>query len=244
MLNHQFDEFNGIIIDAGLLPECAKVFAEGLAALLAHAKQHQTSVVWITVPIVKTHLIPILTQQGFTFHNCLETEMTLIHKSDVNDVAPFVPTHSLGAGGFVQRPNGDILCIREKGATTYKLPGGHVELGEKVEEAVIRETFEETGVMATFNSILALASTHPYRFGKSNIYIVCALTPVSEHIDIKDQNEVDDARWIAPDKFLAEETNSVFNKYLVKSLLNQNGLSKANIDLSRFSNRKHEVFLP
>lgn len=46
--------------------------------------------------------------------------------------------------------NGEILLgkrgLSKHGAGTWALPGGHVELGEAADEAVIRETREELGV--------------------------------------------------------------------------------------------------
>jgi NADH pyrophosphatase NudC (nudix superfamily) len=116
-------------------------------------------------------------------------------------------------------------------------------LGEKLEEGVMREVFEETGVSTHFDGVLALASTHPYKFGKSNIYMVCRLTPLSTDIAIQDTDEIEDAKWIMPDVFLNDVNNSVFNKYLVKSLLSKEGLVKTELDLSKISARKHEVFL-
>ncbi len=243
MLSHQYDAFNGVIVDTESLPTAVDGFSKGLDELLAHSKQHEKAVIWLTLPIELSHLVSVATQQGFTFHNCLASEVTLVRKSKATDFAPYVATHSLGAGGFVQNAQGEILVIRERGGNTYKLPGGHIELGEKVEEAVIREVMEETGVSTHFQGILGLASTHPYRFGKSNIYVVCRLTPLSTEIAIQDTHEIEDARWIMPDVFLNDTNNSVFNKYLVKSLLSKEGLVKTELDLSKFSTRKHEVFL-
>ncbi len=243
MLSHEFDAFNGIIVDTQSLPTTVESFSKGLETLLQLSKQQQKSVIWLTLPIGLSHLVAVATQQGFTFHNCLAKEVTLIHKSKDSDIAPYVPTHSLGAGGFVQNPQGEILVIRERGRATYKLPGGHMELGEKVEEAVIREVLEETGIKTHFNGVLGLASTHPYRFGKSNIYIVCRLTPLSTEIAIQDTQEIEDAQWMNPEVFLNDPNNSVFNKYLVKSLLGKKGLLKSELDLSQFSNLKHEVLL-
>ena len=108
---------------------------------------------------------------------------------------------------------------------------------------MIREVLEETGIQTTFNSVLGMASTHPYRFGKSNIYIVCKLAPLSTQIDIQDTHEIDDAKWILPEHFLADDNNSKFNKYLIKSLLNTTGLGKSTLDFSQFSKLKHEIFL-
>ena len=243
MLAFEYNKFNGIIINSAEIPDDQDVFLQHLSALLEHASLHKKSVIWLTLPIDLAHLITIATTQGFTFHNCLPTEVTLTFKSQEENYVPFVPTHSLGAGGFVQNQLGEILVIRERGASTYKLPGGHIELGEKIEDAVIREVLEETGIETTFDSVLGMASTHPYRFGKSNIYIVCKLAPQSSQINILDTHEIEDAKWILPENFLADSNNSTFNKYLVKSLLNATGLGKSSVDLSQFSKLKHEVFL-
>lgn len=243
MLSHVYDAFNGIIVDTESLPTAVDEFSHALDKLLVHSNQQEKSVIWLTLPIELSHLVSVATELGFTFHNCLAKEVTLIRKSKASDYAPYVPTHSLGAGGFIQNVNGEILVIRERGGTTYKLPGGHVELGENVEEAIIREVLEETGVATHFQGVLALASTHPYRFGKSNIYMVCRLKPLSTHIAIEDTVEIEDAQWIMPEDFLTDANNSVFNKYLVKSLLSKQGLAKTELDLSQFSNRRHEVFL-
>jgi 8-oxo-dGTP pyrophosphatase MutT (NUDIX family) len=243
LLAFEYNKFNGIIINSEQLPADIDVFLPKLMALLDHATLQQKSVIWLTLPISLAHLIAAATAQGFTFHNCLPTEVTLIFKSQAQDFVPFVPTHSLGAGGLVQNLQGEILVIREHGATTYKLPGGHIELGETIEDAVIREVLEETGIQTTFSTVLGMASTHPYRFGKSNIYIVCKLVPLSTQINIQDTHEIDDAKWILPQDYLVDANNSSFNKYLVKSLINATGLGKSTLDLSQFSSLKHEVFL-
>jgi 8-oxo-dGTP pyrophosphatase MutT (NUDIX family) len=243
LLAFEYNPFNGIIIDNQQLPNELDVFSEHLNAVLKHGKQHNKAVIWLTLSIDLAHFISVATQQGFTFHNCQPLEVTLVFKSKPEDFAPFVPTHSLGGGGLVQNNDGEILVIRERGANTYKLPGGHIELGEKIEDAVIREVLEETGIPTRFEAVLGMASTHPYRFGKSNIYMVCKLTPLSTDINIQDTDEIDDAKWVSPKRYLMDDKNSVFNKYLVKSLVNTAGLTKSTLDLSQFSNLKHEVFL-
>jgi hypothetical protein len=62
-------------------------------------------------------------------------------------------------------------------------------------------------------------------------------------IAIQDTQEIEDAQWMNPEVFLNDPNNSVFNKYLVKSLLGKKGLLKSELDLSQFSNLKHEVLL-
>jgi nucleoside triphosphatase len=50
-------------------------------------------------------------------------------------------------GAFIFNQEGELLLLKShKWPGMYVVPGGHVELGEHIEEAVIRETKEETGL--------------------------------------------------------------------------------------------------
>lgn len=50
-------------------------------------------------------------------------------------------------GAFIFNKAGEILLLKShKWPGKYVVPGGHVELGERIEEAVIREAKEETGL--------------------------------------------------------------------------------------------------
>jgi len=50
-------------------------------------------------------------------------------------------------GAFIFNPNRELLLLRShKWPGRYVVPGGHVELGERLEQAVIREAKEETGL--------------------------------------------------------------------------------------------------
>jgi nucleoside triphosphatase len=50
-------------------------------------------------------------------------------------------------GAVIFNPENKILlCKSHKWDNKYVIPGGHIELGEKMEEALKREVLEETGV--------------------------------------------------------------------------------------------------
>ncbi|WKZ40829.1 MAG: NUDIX domain-containing protein [Anaerolineales bacterium] len=50
-------------------------------------------------------------------------------------------------GVFIFNPDGEILLVRShKWHGKYVVPGGHVELGERIEQAAVREAKEETGL--------------------------------------------------------------------------------------------------
>ena len=243
MLIFEEDAFNGLVVDKTRLPTDKQAFSQQLDALIAYVHQQQKKVIWLTLPIELADYVAVCTAHDFVFHTCLRDEVTLIRKSDPTNLAPYEPTHSLGAGGFVQNPQGQLLVIKERGASNYKLPGGHVELGEKIEEAVVREVYEETGIRSELESVLAMATTHPYQFGKSNIYYVCRLVPLNLDIEIVDSHEIADAKWVDPQAFIQDEQNGQFNRYLVSSLLNVKGLGKSKLDVSKLSHRKHEIFI-
>jgi nucleoside triphosphatase len=50
-------------------------------------------------------------------------------------------------GAFIFNAKGELLLLQShKWPGRYVVPGGHVELGERLEQAVIRESKEETGL--------------------------------------------------------------------------------------------------
>lgn len=243
MLSFKADAFNGIIIDTDKLPATQALFQAALELTIAHAASQNKRLIWLTLPIERSNTVPIATELGFVFHNCLETEITLILRLAKNAYAPFVPTHSIGAGALVINENNQILVIREKIATGigYKLPGGHIEIDEDIHNAIEREVFEETGITAKFKQLVGFANKHPYRFGKSNIYFICSLVPITTEIEIQDTDEIADARWVDLSTYIQDETNSHFNREMVKSLSNANGLKVVELDFNQGTHGKREV---
>ena len=49
-------------------------------------------------------------------------------------------------GVLIQNPEGKFLIMHGSKFTHWTIPGGHVEMGESIEEAVKREAKEETGL--------------------------------------------------------------------------------------------------
>ena len=52
----------------------------------------------------------------------------------------------------------ELLLMRRSDNGHWGLPGGYVEKGESVAEAVAREVFEETGVMITVGRLIGIYS--------------------------------------------------------------------------------------
>jgi len=209
------DKFNGIIIDPATAPHDADSFNAELSEITEFSKQNNKGIIWISLPISLSHLIPVATELGFVFHNCLEDEITLIHKSEIVEFVPFIPTHTLGAGALITNEHNQVLMIKEHGMTGYKLPGGHIELGEGIEESVVRETLEETGIEATFVSVVGMATSHPYQFGKS---------------------------WIDVEEYINNPDSYPFNRQLVGSLIGKQGLELTQLEGNYGPVHKPEIF--
>lgn len=242
--NYQFDDFNGVTISS--LPEItsASGFRDALINLLQLAKHNHKQLIWLTLPRSQAIYIPIATDLSFQFHNCLSDEITLTLSLKDDAYIPFIPTYTIGAGAIVVNKHDEVLVIRERisSGMAYKLPGGHVELSEKISDAIVREVYEETGINAQFQSILGMTSKHPYRFGKSNMYFICKLDALSETIAIQDTKEIIDAKWIKIADYIKDETHHVFNRQMVEQLYNKKGFQPVNASNKGESNPKLETF--
>ena len=67
--------------------------------------------------------------------------------------------YSVSAGAAIQDEAGRFLAIRRRDNGRWELPGGIVEPGERLEDALVREVVEETGYLVRHGDIDALAAT-------------------------------------------------------------------------------------
>ena len=55
----------------------------------------------------------------------------------------------------------------------WKIPGGHVEAGEFIGDAAVREVWEETGIKTKFVSILGIGELKTAIFGQPGFQFFC-----------------------------------------------------------------------
>lgn len=67
------------------------------------------------------------------------------------------PKHIVAVSGLISHPNSDVLLIRSP-KRGWEFPGGQVEEGETLIEALQREIREESGVNASIGSLVGIYS--------------------------------------------------------------------------------------
>jgi len=222
------DRFGGIIVDSSTLPENPDGFAEQLQHSFDIWREQGSKLVWIEVPLAKSNLIPIAVEAGSIFHHSTHDHLMLAHRLVSDAYVPSYATHYIGAGGVVINERQELLVVselhrRDKSRPYYKLPGGALNQKEHLADAVMREVYEETGVETKFEAVVCFRHWHNYRFGKSDIYFICRLSPLSDAITRQD-NEIDECLWMPVDEYLNSEYVGEFNRRIVELALNHKGL--------------------
>jgi 8-oxo-dGTP diphosphatase len=235
------DRYDGVTIDGSCVTYTALEFEAALRELLQSLQNKK--LLWIKLAIERSELIPVLTTQGFVFHHCNLEDITLVKKIVEHAIIPTAVNHTLGVGAVVLHHD-NLLVIKDRIHQTYKLPGGFIDDGEHISQAIVREVFEETGIEVAFESVVSLGHFTPAQFGESNLYVIALAKPQTTDIDIKDKDEILEARWINVSEYLEREDVLPYNKAIVnKALTTIKGLQIDNdIELHVRAHTQYELF--
>jgi 8-oxo-dGTP pyrophosphatase MutT (NUDIX family) len=242
-MKYHLNAFNGVIIDPLTLPRHDEPLRAALEGLLVYLQREDKGLAWITLPLARSAAIPLFVEYGFVFHSCLPDSLTLVRQPAPSTFVPFVPTHILGAGAIVMNAQGEVLVVRERGRSGFNLPGGHIDAGERIEDGIVREVLEETGIETRLESIIGFTTRHPYEFGKSNMHFYCRLTPLTSAINIRDTDEIEHACWMTVDDYLANPANSTTNRQVLARASGNSGLLKVAFEGNTGAYRKQEIFM-
>ena len=238
--------FGGIVPEADLLPADPKEFAPRLKQSLKDWTAAGYKVVWLEIPLHRAGLVPVAAGEGFTYHHADDRYVMMLKRLEEAAFVPNYSTHYIGAGGVVINSDDEILVVREKrdgvGSGSFKLPGGHLHEAEHLADAVVREVLEETGIESRFVSLVCFRHQHAYRHGKSDIYFVCRLEPLSIRIT-KQDDEIAECVWMPVEAYLNAESVSGFNKEIVRAAIETPGFGPITIAGYRDPS-KVEVFFP
>ena len=174
-------EENGEDNEDGLFDK--ESFSDCLNSTVAAIRELEKSSVWVEVPITRSSLIEEMTNLGFQFHHAQgDKSMLNLWLKNSESLVPEFATHHIGVGALVINSRDEVLCVRElrKQLMKWKIPGGLADLGEHIDEAAVREVFEETGIRTTFRNVVCFRHTHGMANGRSDIYFVCRLDLVEE----------------------------------------------------------------
>ena len=190
-------------------------FQDRLDSTIIALKEMGKSSIWVDVHISRARLIEEMAELGLTFHHAQDEKAVLnMWLKSSESLVPEFATHHIGVGGLCINRRNEILCVRElhRNYVPWKIPGGLSELGEHLDEAVVREVFEETGVRTEFRDVLCFRHTHGMANNRSDMYFVCRLDLVEDDEVDTDGNsiipepqaqpgEIETAAWIPYEEF-------------------------------------------
>ncbi|MEM3956177.1 MAG: NUDIX hydrolase [Candidatus Bathyarchaeia archaeon] len=131
----------------------------------------------------------------------------MMRRDEIRRPKRVYPETPLVGVGAVVCADGKILLIRranEPGKGLWSIPGGLVEVGERIVDAVKREVEEETGIKVEVGRLIDVVENIIFdgdgRVKFHYILIDFEAKPVSEKLEIKPSPEVLEARWFTPEE--------------------------------------------
>jgi nucleoside triphosphatase len=125
------------------------------------------------------------------------------------------------AGALIVNENSEILLIESpKWSSKYTIPGGHIEIGETIEDAIKREVKEEVGLDVEFKKILLVQDAiFSEEFHKRKHFIFLECICESKGGDVKtDHKEAVGYLWTTPEKALELDIDTFTRKFIEKYL--------------------------
>lgn len=130
--------------------------------------------------------------------------------------------HNRVAADLIIEQDNRIVLIKRKYAPFkdhWCLPGGHVEHGEQVTDAAIREAREETGIDVEIDELLGIYDTPDRDPRGPVISIVYAATPVDTDQELAPATDAKDAKWVPLDDLpsdLGFDHRQILDDYLTE----------------------------
>jgi nucleoside triphosphatase len=124
-------------------------------------------------------------------------------------------------GGLILNRRGQILLTESnKWLDHFTLPGGHIELGETIEEALKREVKEEVGLEVNpIRFLLMQEAIFSEEFYKPKHFIFLDYLCEAITFTVKvDEDEIQDFVWVDPEKSLKINLDSFTRKTIATYL--------------------------
>lgn len=117
-----------------------------------------------------------------------------------------MPTHIVAVGGIVENEQGHILLVKTK-HDGWVFPGGQVEAGENLIDALCREIKEESGIDVEVSRLIGVYSntgTYKWHDGVTDVptKLMLDYTCTAVGGQLSTSEETSDVRWVAKENVL------------------------------------------
>ena len=136
------------------------------------------------------------------------------------------PTHIVAAAGYVEDTNGNMLLVKTHNRG-WDATGGQIEVGESVEDGVLREIFEESGITATVRCLVGIYSNvgqYLWHDGTTNVPTIVNFDFICDYISGQPttSNETSEVLWV-PKSEVMQFITQPFLKFRFGKILNFDG---------------------
>ena len=116
------------------------------------------------------------------------------------------PTHIVAAGGYVEDKNGNFLLVKTHNRG-WDTAGGQIEVGENIEEGVLREIFEESGITASVRRLAGVYSnvgSHLWYDNVTNVPTKVMFDFICDYVDGQPRisDETSEVIWVSKNQAL------------------------------------------
>jgi nucleoside triphosphatase len=124
-------------------------------------------------------------------------------------------------GALIVNDRHEVLLVRSyKWGERYTVPGGHIELGERAEDAIVREVKEETGLDTIVEDLLIVQQAiYPKDYHKHEHYIFLDYVCKAMGKEVKlDGRELQSYVWVRPEDALKLDLEEYTRRFVVRYL--------------------------
>jgi len=127
-------------------------------------------------------------------------------------------------GAVIFNPEGKVLlCRSRKWGNKYVIPGGHIELGESMEEALKREILEETGLSVYDIRLIGLKECiYSSEFHDKKHFIFIDYICHTDSSDVILNDEAEEYEWADMDNIEKYDLGG-FTRELLMEIRNKDG---------------------
>lgn len=124
--------------------------------------------------------------------------------------------------GAVVHVDDKILLVRHRkdGRSYWLLPGGGLEVGERVEAGLIRELAEETGYKGTFTRMLAVAETLAPDGSRHILHLIALMELQGQGIPTDRDARLDGFNWFEASQLADLDLRPAMAEYFRDGMIN------------------------